>query len=176
MSRVAKAPVALPSGVECNVSARDVHVKGKNGELTFRLPEGVDLEVADGEARAKPTGRKPNMAMAGTVRAVVANMVKGVHEGFERKLELVGVGYRAQASGDTLNLSLGLSHPVAYKMPQGVTVATPSNTEVLLTGPDKQVVGQAAAEIRNYRPPEPYKGKGIRYSDERVVRKDAKKK
>lgn len=176
MSRVAKAPVALPSGVECNVSARDVRVKGKNGELTFRLPDGVDLEVADGEARAKPTGRKINMAMAGTVRAVVANMVKGVHEGFERKLELVGVGYRAQASGDTLNLSLGLSHPVAYKMPQGVKVVTPSNTEVVLTGPDKQVVGQAAAEIRNYRPPEPYKGKGIRYSDERVVRKDAKKK
>jgi len=140
------------------------------------LPEGVDLEVADGEARAKPTGRKPNMAMAGTVRAVVANMVKGVNEGFERKLELVGVGYRAQASGDTLNLSLGLSHPVAYKMPQGVKVATPSNTEIVLTGADKQVVGQAAAEIRNYRPPEPYKGKGIRYSDERVVRKDAKKK
>ncbi|WP_353249638.1 50S ribosomal protein L6 [Salinisphaera sp. T31B1] len=176
MSRVAKAPVALPSGVECNVSARDVRVKGKNGELSFRLPDGVDLEVADGEARAKPTGRKLNMAMAGTVRAVVANMVKGVNEGFERKLELVGVGYRAQASGDTLNLSLGLSHPVAYKMPAGVSVATPSNTEIVLTGADKQVVGQAAAEIRNYRPPEPYKGKGIRYSDERVVRKDAKKK
>ncbi len=176
MSRVAKAPVTLPSGVECNVSARDVRVKGKNGELSFRLPVDVDLEVSDGEARAKPTGRKVNMAMAGTVRAVVANMVKGVNEGFERKLELVGVGYRAQASGDTLNLSLGLSHPVAYKMPQGVKVATPSNTEIVLTGPDKQVVGQAAAEIRNYRPPEPYKGKGIRYSDERVVRKDAKKK
>ncbi|MES1925904.1 50S ribosomal protein L6 [Salinisphaera sp. T31B1] len=168
--------MALPSGVECNVSARDVRVKGKNGELSFRLPDGVDLEVADGEARAKPTGRKLNMAMAGTVRAVVANMVKGVNEGFERKLELVGVGYRAQASGDTLNLSLGLSHPVAYKMPAGVSVATPSNTEIVLTGADKQVVGQAAAEIRNYRPPEPYKGKGIRYSDERVVRKDAKKK
>jgi large subunit ribosomal protein L6 len=116
------------------------------------------------------------MAMAGTVRATVANMVKGVSEGFERKLELVGVGYRAQAQGDTLNLSLGLSHPVAYKMPQGVTVATPSNTEIVLTGADKQVVGQAAAEIRHFRPPEPYKGKGIRYADERVVRKDAKKK
>jgi large subunit ribosomal protein L6 len=168
--------VALPSGVECNVSAREVRVKGKNGELMFKLPEGVDLEVADGEARAKPTGRKPNMAMAGTVRAVVANMVKGVNEGFERKLELVGVGYRAQASGDTVNLALGLSHPVAYKVPEGVKVQTPSNTEIILTGADKQVVGQAAAEIRNYRPPEPYKGKGIRYSDERVVRKDAKKK
>ncbi|MBO9469437.1 50S ribosomal protein L6 [Endozoicomonas sp. G2_2] len=176
MSRVAKAPVSLPSGVECNVAERDVRVKGKNGELSFRLPAGVDLEVADGEARAKATGRKLNLAMAGTVRATVANMVKGVSEGFERKLELVGVGYRAQAQGDTLNLSLGLSHPVAYKMPQGVTVQTPSNTEIILNGADKQVVGQAAAEIRNFRPPEPYKGKGIRYADERVVRKDAKKK
>lgn len=176
MSRVAKAPVSLPSGVECSVAARDVRVKGKNGELTFRLPDGVDVEVADGEARATATGRKLNMAMAGTVRAIVANMVQGAHDGFERRLQLVGVGYRAQAQGDTLNLSLGLSHPVAYKMPAGVSVATPSNTEIVLTGADKQVLGQAAAEIRSFRPPEPYKGKGIRYSDERVVRKDAKKK
>lgn len=176
MSRVAKAPVALPSGVECNVAGRDVKVKGKNGELVFKLPAGVDLQIADGEALARPTGRQPNMAMAGTVRAIVANMVKGVSDGFERKLELVGVGYRAQAQGNKLNLSLGLSHPVVHEMPQGVTVATPSNTEIVLNGADKQVVGQVAAEIRNYRPPEPYKGKGIRYSDERVVRKDAKKK
>lgn len=176
MSRVAKAPVSLPSGVECNVAQRDVRVKGKNGELSFRLPDGVDVDVSDGIAQARPTGRKPNMAMAGTVRATVANMVKGVSEGFERKLELVGVGYRAQASGDTLNLQLGLSHPVAYKVPAGVSVATPSNTEIVLTGADKQAVGQAAAEIRNFRPPEPYKGKGIRYADERVIRKDAKKK
>jgi len=176
MSRVAKAPVRLPSGVECSVAARDVRVKGKNGELTFRLPDGVDVEVEEGQARALPTGRKLNMAMAGTVRATVANMVKGVSDGFERKLELVGVGYRAQAQGDTVNLSLGLSHPVAYKVPEGVTVATPSNTEIVLSGADKQVVGQAAAEIRSFRPPEPYNGKGIRYADERVIRKDAKKK
>lgn len=176
MSRVAKAPVNLPSGVECNVSGRDVRVKGKNGELQFRLPAGVDLEVADGEARAQATGRERNLAMAGTVRAVVANMVTGVHEGFERKLELVGVGYRAQAQGNKLNLSLGLSHPVVYPLPAGVSVETPSQTEIVLKGADKQVVGQTAAEIRHFRPPEPYKGKGIRYSDERVVRKDAKKK
>ncbi len=176
MSRVAKAPVALPSGVECSVSGRDVRVKGKNGELQFRLPADVDLEIADGEARAQATGRERNLAMAGTVRAVVANMVTGVNEGFERKLELVGVGYRAQAQGDKLNLSLGFSHPVVYPLPTGVSVETPSQTEIVLKGADKQVVGQAAAEIRNFRPPEPYKGKGIRYSDERVVRKDAKKK
>ena len=176
MSRVAKAPVELPNGVECNISGRDVTVKGKGGQLVFRLPDGVDLEVAEGEARAKATGRQPNLAMAGTVRATVANMVHGVTTGFERKLELVGVGYRANAQGNKLNLSLGLSHPVVYEMPEGVTVATPSATEVVLNGADKQVVGQAAAEIRRYRPPEPYKGKGIRYSDERVVRKDAKKK
>lgn len=176
MSRVAKAPVELPSGVECNVNGRDLTVKGKGGELAFRLPVGVDIEIADGVARAKAVGRQPNLAMAGTVRATVANMVHGVTQGFERKLELVGVGYRANAQGSKLNLSLGLSHPVVYEMPAGVTVATPSATEIVLNGADKQVVGQAAAEIRRYRPPEPYKGKGIRYSDERVVRKDAKKK
>ncbi|WP_123630079.1 50S ribosomal protein L6 [Salinisphaera orenii] len=176
MSRVAKAPVALPSGVECNVSGREVKVKGKNGELLFTLPPGVDLDVEEGQARARPSGRQVNLAMAGTVRAIVANMVHGVSEGFERRLELVGVGYRAQAQGNTLNLALGLSHPVAHQMPESVSVQTPSPTEVIITGADKQVVGQVAAEIRNYRPPEPYKGKGIRYSDERVVRKDAKKK
>ena len=176
MSRVAKAPVNLPSGVEVNVSGRDVTVKGKNGQLAFRLPAGVDVEVSDGVAQAKPVGRNPNMAMAGTVRATVANMVHGVAEGFERKLQLVGVGYRAQAQGDKINLSLGLSHPVVYQLPEGVSANAPTATEIVLTGADKQVVGQAAAEIRAYRPPEPYKGKGIRYADERVVRKDAKKK
>ncbi|WP_423821631.1 50S ribosomal protein L6 [Salinisphaera sp. SPP-AMP-43] len=176
MSRVAKAPVTLPSGVECVVNGREVTVKGKGGELLFRLPTGVEVEVEDGAARAKPVGRQPNMAMAGTVRATVANMVRGVSEGFERKLQLEGVGYRAQAQGNKVNLSLGLSHPVVYEMPQGVTVETPSATEIVLKGADKQVVGQAAAEIRAYRPPEPYKGKGIRYDDERIVRKDAKKK
>lgn len=176
MSRVAKAPVDLPTGVECNVSDRDVRIKGKKGELEFRLPQGVELKVEDGAAVAAPTGRKPNMAMAGTVRAIVNNMVTGVHEGFERKLELIGVGYRAQAQGDKLNLSLGLSHPVVYALPEGVSVETPSQTEIVLKGANKEVVGQAAADIRAYRPPEPYKGKGIRYSDEHVIRKEAKKK
>lgn len=176
MSRVAKAPVELPSGVECSVSGRDVMVTGNGGELVFRLPAGVDVEVNEGLAQAKATGRHPNLAMAGTVRSTVANMVFGVSSGFERKLELVGVGYRANAEGDKLNLSLGLSHPVVYQMPQGVKVTTPSATEVVLSGADKQAVGQAAAEIRQYRPPEPYKGKGIRYSDERVINKEAKKK
>lgn len=176
MSRVAKAPVTLPSGVECVVNGRELTVKGKGGELAFRLPVGVDVDVAEGVARARPTGRQPNMAMAGTVRATVANMVHGVAHGFERRLQLEGVGYRAQAQGSKLNLSLGLSHPVVYEMPIGVSVETPSSTEIVLKGADKQVVGQAAAEIRAWRPPEPYKGKGIRYSDERVVRKDAKKK
>lgn len=176
MSRVAKAPIAIPSGVEISVAERAVRVKGKNGELSFDLPGGVDLEVGDGEARAVATGREKNLAMAGTARAIVANMVLGVTEGFERKLELVGVGYRAQAQGQKLNLALGFSHPIDYPMPEGVTVETPSQTEIVIRGADKQAVGQAAAEIRAFRPPEPYKGKGVRYVDERVIRKEAKKK
>lgn len=176
MSRVAKAPVELPSGVECNVTNRDVRVKGKKGELNFRLPAGVDIKVEDGVAQAVPTGRVHDLAMAGMVRAIVANMVTGVDRGFERKLELVGVGYRAQAQGNKVNLSLGFSHPVVYAVPEGVTAETPKQTEIVLKGADKQQVGQVAADIRGYRPPEPYKGKGIRYSDERVVRKEAKKK
>lgn len=176
MSRVARAPIELPNGVECDVAGRDVRVKGKNGELTFNLPDGVDIQIEDGTARAVAVGRVKNLAMAGMVRATVANMVNGVTQGFERKLELVGVGYRAQAQGKKLNLSLGLSHPVAHPIPDGVSVETPSQTEIVLKGADKQQVGQVAAEIRAYRPPEPYKGKGIRYSDERVVRKEAKKK
>lgn len=176
MSRVAKAPVSIPSGVECVVNGRDVNVKGKGGELALRLPDNVDLEVADGVARAQATGRQPNMAMAGTVRATVANMVHGVTEGFERRLQLEGVGYRAQVQGNKLNLSLGLSHPVVYDVPADITVETPSATEIVVKGVDKQIVGQTAAEIRAWRPPEPYKGKGIRYADERIIRKDAKKK
>lgn len=176
MSRVAKAPIAIPSGVEVGVAERAVRVKGKLGELSFDLPEGVDLEVGDGEARAAATGREKNLAMAGTVRAIVANMVHGVTAGFERKLELVGVGYRAQARGNKLNLALGFSHPIDYAVPEGVTVETPSQTEIVVKGADKQAVGQAAAEIRAFRPPEPYKGKGVRYAGERVIRKEAKKK
>lgn len=176
MSRVAKAPIAIPDGVQIDVAERAVRVKGKNDELSFDLPQGVDLEVGDGEARAVATGREKNLAMAGTVRAIVANMVRGVTEGFERKLELVGVGYRAQIQGKKLNLALGFSHPVDYAVPEGVTVETPSQTEIVVKGADKQAVGQAAAEIRAFRPPEPYKGKGVRYVDERVIRKEAKKK
>jgi len=176
MSRIAKAPIDLPSGVECNISGRDVRVKGKNGELHFRLPNNVELAVEDDTVKARPSGRVHDVALTGTIRAVVANMVTGVHEGFERKLELTGVGYRAQAQGNKLNLSLGLSHPVVYEMPEGVSVQTPSQSEIVLTGADKRQVGQVAADIRSYRPPEPYKGKGIRYSDEYVIRKDAKKK
>jgi large subunit ribosomal protein L6 len=175
MSRVAKAPVALPKGVECAVSGDEITVKGPKGSLSMRLHPEVGLEVGDGEATVQP--KKPaSMAMAGTIRALVANMVKGVTDGFERKLELVGVGYRAQAQGKTLNLTLGFSHPVAYPVPDGITIETPSQTEIVVRGTDKQQVGQVAAEIRRYRPPEPYKGKGVRYSDERVVLKEAKKK
>jgi len=176
MSRVAKAPVKIPEGVEVRLDGRAVHVKGKNGELTFELPNNVDLQIEDGEARAEATGRIRNVAMAGTVRAIVANMVHGVTEGFERKLELVGVGYRAQAQGNKLNLALGYSHPVNYEIPEGVTVETPSQTEIVVKGANKQAVGQAAAEIRGFRPPEPYKGKGVKYADERIIRKEAKKK
>lgn len=176
MSRVAKAVIAIPKGTEIRVEAGAVSVKGKQGQLQFVLPAGVNLDIADGEARAVATGRVKNLAMAGSVRAIVANMVHGVSDGFERRLALVGVGYRAQAQGNKLNLSLGFSHPVVYAVPEGVTVETPSQTEVVVRGADKQVVGQAAAEIRAFRPPEPYKGKGVRYSDERVIRKEAKKK
>ena len=175
MSRVANSPVTLPKGVDIKIEGLNLSVKGGKGALDLTLTHGVGVNVEEDVATITYEGDS-HRAMAGTTRSLLANMVKGVSEGFERKLELVGVGYRAQAQGDTLNLSLGLSHPVAYKMPQGVTVATPSNTEIVLTGADKQVVGQAAAEIRHFRPPEPYKGKGIRYADERVVRKDAKKK
>lgn len=176
MSRVAKAPVNLPDGVECNVSGRDVQVKGRNGDLQLRLPDGVDLAIEEGSVKAQPVGRVKNLAMAGTVRSVVENMVTGVQEGFEKKLELVGVGYRAQAQGDKLNLSLGLSHPVIYELPEGVKAETPTQTEIVLKGMDRQQLGQAAADIRSFRPPEPYKGKGIRYADETVTTKEAKKK
>ena len=177
MSRVAKMPVQLPKGVELKEQDRRVTVKGPKGELSMDLRPGIDLTVDGGEATVSLTeGGKSTMAMAGTTRALLSNMVSGVSSGFEKKLELVGVGYRAQAQGRMLNLTLGFSHPVAYQVPEGVDVETPSQTEVLIKGVEKQKVGQVAAEIRAYRPPEPYKGKGVRYSDERVVMKEAKKK
>lgn len=177
MSRVAKNPVIVPAGVEVKFGAELLTVKGKNGELSFPLISDVNIELSDDKLLFSPAvdGKKSN-AMSGTVRAIVANMVKGVAEGFEKRLQLIGVGYRAQAQGSVLNLSLGFSHPVVYEMPQGISVQTPSQTEIVLFGANKQVVGQVAAEIRAFRPPEPYKGKGVRYVGEMVVIKEAKKK
>lgn len=177
MSRVAKNPVVVPSGVEVNVAADKISIKGPKGALTQMLNGDVAVERKGDALLCKATsGSRQANAQSGTIRALLANMVQGVTQGFERKLTLVGVGYRAQAAGDTLNLSLGFSHPVAYKMPAGVKVATPSQTEIVLTGSDKQQVGQVAAEIRAYRSPEPYKGKGVRYADEVVILKETKKK
>lgn len=177
MSRVAKNPVKVPSGVEVTVSAGNVSVKGPLGTLNQSLNRDVAVEKQGDALLCKATNDSMQSdAMSGTIRALLANMVQGVSKGFERKLTLVGVGYRAQAAGDSLNLSLGFSHPVVHKMPAGVKVATPSQTEIVLTSADKQKVGQVAAEIRAYRPPEPYKGKGVRYADEVVILKETKKK
>jgi large subunit ribosomal protein L6 len=177
MSRIAKAPVELPGGVEFSQSGNVVTMKGGNGTLTMELNNEVELTQDDNTLTVRPrSGSRFSTAIAGTMRALLANMVKGVSTGFERKLELVGVGYRAQAQGNKLSLTLGFSHPVVHEVPEGVTVETPSQTEIIVKGADKQQVGQVAAEIRSYRPPEPYKGKGVRYSDERVVIKEAKKK
>ncbi|NIS90734.1 MAG: 50S ribosomal protein L6 [Woeseiaceae bacterium] len=177
MSRIAKAPVELPQGVEFSQEGNVVTIKGSKGSLSHELNSEVELTVEEGALKLAPrSGSRFATAVTGTTRSLLANMVKGVTEGFERKLELVGVGYRAQAQGSKLNLSLGFSHPVIYEMPEGVSVETPSQTEIVVRGSDKQKVGQAAAEIRRFRPPEPYKGKGVRYSDERVQLKEAKKK
>lgn len=177
MSRIAKAPVAIPKGVEVDLAADEISVKGPNGQLRLTahplvqvVQEGDELKVVT------KTESRAAVAMAGTTRALVSNMVTGVTKGFERKLAIVGVGYRAQVQGEKLNLTLGFSHPVIYEVPKGIQVETPSQTEIVVKGADKQRVGQVAAEIRSYRRPEPYKGKGIRYSDEYVVRKQAKKK
>ncbi len=174
MSRVAKNPIVLPSGVELNIDGAEVSVKGPKGKLSVTLHPTVSLKQEDGEYKLEWKTDK-DVAMAGTFRSLVNNMVTGVSEGFEKKLNLIGVGYRAQAEGDKLNLALGFSHPVNYKAPEGVKIETPTQTEIIISGCDKQKVGQAAAEIRSFRPPEPYKGKGVRYSDERVIRKEAKK-
>jgi large subunit ribosomal protein L6 len=177
MSRIAKAPVELPGGVEFSQSGNVVTMKGSNGMLTMELNTEVELSQEENVLMVKPrSGSRFSTAIAGTMRALLANMAQGVSKGFERKLELVGVGYRAQAQGNKLNLTLGFSHPVVHDVPDGVTVETPSQTEIIVKGADNQQVGQVAAEIRSYRPPEPYKGKGVRYSDERVVIKEAKKK
>nr|WP_136252688.1 50S ribosomal protein L6 [Ningiella ruwaisensis] len=177
MSRIAKSPVALASGVEVTISGQEVTIKGKNGTLTRVFNDAVEVVKEENELKTLPREGVANaMAQAGTANSLLSAMVIGVTDGFEKKLQLNGVGYRAQAQGSKLNLTLGFSHPVVYEMPQGITVETPTQTEIVVKGSDKQVVGQVAANIRAYRPPEPYKGKGVRYADETVRRKEAKKK
>ena len=175
MSRIGNAPVKLPPKVEVTLAAGEISVKGPLGMLSRKFDGNVTIEK-DGEQLVFRAANENAGALHGTLRALVANMVKGVTQGFEKKLTLVGVGYRAQAAGDKINLSLGFSHPIVHPMPKGVKVETPVQTEILVKGIDKQQVGQVAAEIRAYRPPEPYKGKGVRYVDERVVIKETKKK
>jgi large subunit ribosomal protein L6 len=175
MSRIGNAPVKVPPKVEVALSAGEISIKGPLGTLSRKFSDHVTIEK-DGEQLIFKAANEEAGALHGTLRALVANMVKGVTQGYEKKLTLVGVGYRAQASGDKINLSLGFSHPIVHPMPKGVKVETPVQTEILVKGIDKQQVGQVAAEIRAYRPPEPYKGKGVRYVDERVVIKETKKK
>ncbi|GAB4193929.1 MAG: 50S ribosomal protein L6 [Wenzhouxiangellaceae bacterium] len=174
MSRVAKLPIALPKGVEYKQAGSEITVKGPKGSLSMELHPAVVIDNDDGTLQVR-IADESNKPMAGTTRAMLNNMVVGVTDGFERKLQLVGVGYRAQAQGAKLNLSLGFSHPVEFNAPEGITLETPSQTEVIVRGINKQQVGQVAAKIRAYRPPEPYKGKGVRYADEHVVMKEAKK-
>ena len=174
MSRVAKKPIALPKGVEFNVSNDQVTVKGPKGTLSLAKPTGVEFNLDNGVLQLS-AAEPANVPMAGPARAIPANIVTGVSEGFTRKLELVGVGYRASMAGKDLNLNLGFSHPVVFQAPEGITLATPTQTEILVTGADKQRVGEVAAKIRAFRKPEPYKGKGIRYSGEKIIMKEAKK-
>ena len=175
MSRVANSPVSLPKGVEVNINGSSVSVKGGKGTMEMTLTDGISIDVNEGVAQII-YDFDTNRAMAGTTRALLNNLVVGVTDGWEKKLVLNGVGYRAKAAGKTVNLSLGLSHPVDYELPEGLSAETPTQTEIVIRGTDTQAVGQAAAEIRSFRPPEPYKGKGIRYADEYVRRKEAKKK
>lgn len=176
MSRVAKSAVSIPSGVDVNIKDGVISVKGSKSTLEQKLHQDVVVKVEDGEITFTPSETAVNWAMAGTFRALINNMVVGVTDGFEKKLKLVGVGYRANVQGSKVNLTLGFSHPVVHDVPKGITVVAPSQTELTITGADKQVVGEVAAKIRAYRPPEPYKGKGVRYVDEHIVRKEAKKK
>ncbi|MCY3803740.1 MAG: 50S ribosomal protein L6 [Proteobacteria bacterium] len=175
MSRIAKQPVEIPAGVDVKLQGQHLAMKGPVGEMSMDIHRDVSVEQKDNQINVV-LHKAGDSAMAGTMRALINNLVTGVSKGFERKLELVGVGYRAQARGKVLNLTLGFSHPIEYPVPEGITIETPSQTEVIVRGTDKQKVGQVAAEIRAFRKPEPYKGKGVKYSDERVVRKEAKKK
>lgn len=177
MSRIAKKPISVPSGVEITLDGQSVTVKGPKGVLEHRIHDTVEVVREDDALSCNAReGAENGLALAGTTRAVINNMVVGVSEGFERRLQLVGVGYRAQMQGGAVNLSLGYSHPVKFEAPEGVTIETPSQTEIVVRGVDKQKVGQAAAVIRAFRPPEPYKGKGVKYDDELIQRKEAKKK
>ncbi len=177
MSRVAKQPINIPKGVELKIDGQTVNAKGPKGNEACQVHDSVEVVFDDGVLGVKARGEeKQKIAMAGTMRALLNNLITGVSEGFEKKLELRGVGYRAQAQGNAINLNLGFSHPVVHKLPDGVKVETPSATEITITGSNKQIVGQVAADIRSYRPPEPYKGKGVRYLGEYVVMKEAKKK
>ena len=177
MSRVAKAPVVIPAGVEVKLNGQVISIKGKNGELSRNIHNAVEVKHADNQLTFGPRdGYTDAWAQAGTTRALVNAMVVGVTEGFSKKLQLVGVGYRAAVKGDVVNLSVGFSHPVEHKLPAGVTAECPTQTEIVLKGADKQVIGQIAADLRAYRRPEPYKGKGIRYADEVMRIKEAKKK
>ena len=177
MSRIANNPVSIPKGVEVSISGQEVSVKGGKGNLSMTMHELVEISQDEGVLQLKAAeASKKAVAMAGTFRSLVSNMVVGVSDGFQKELELQGVGYRAQAQGKSLNLSLGFSHPVVYEAPEGIEIETPSQTQVIVKGIDKQLVGQVSAEIRAFRPPEPYKGKGVRYANEYVRRKEAKKK
>jgi large subunit ribosomal protein L6 len=177
MSRIAKAPVIIPKGVDIKLDGNNMTVKGGNGQLSYDLNSAVTIDITDNVLSMRwDKDDKKATAQAGTARAIVNNMITGVSAGFEKKLNLVGVGYRAQAKGNILNLALGFSHPVDFEVPAGILVETPSQTEIVVKGSDKQQVGEVAAKIRAYRPPEPYKGKGVRYADEHVARKEAKKK
>lgn len=177
MSRIAKAPVFIPAGVEVKRNGKDISIKGKNGELLRNINEAVDIQHADNQITFSPReGYANGWAIAGTTRALLHNMVIGVTDGFTKKLELVGVGYRATVKRNVVNLSLGFSHPINHQLPEGITAECPSQTEIVLKGADKQTVGQVAADLRAYRRPEPYKGKGVRYADEVLRTKEAKKK
>lgn len=178
MSRIAKAPITVPSGVDVKIDGQHIAVKGGKGSMELDVHPRAKVAMDDGVITVTPADENDKLcwAMAGTMRSLINNNVVGVSEGFQKKLQLVGVGYRAQAKGKTLSLSLGFSHPVDHAVPEGITIETPSQTEIVVSGSSKQVVGQVAAEIRAYRPPEPYKGKGVRYADEHIIRKEAKKK
>ena len=176
MSRIANNPINIPTGVDVNITGNLVTIKGSKGELSHNIHPLIKVEQAENILKTSTkSNSKFAKALSGTTRALIQNIVTGVSEGFERKLEIIGVGYRAAVSGKTLNLTLGFSHPIAFKIPEGIIIETPSQTEVTIKGSDKQQVGQVAANIRAYRPPEPYKGKGVRYLDERIIRKEAKK-